>query len=718
MNLSADAKIFAGFALALISVVAAALLVEVYRVDAKLAFSILVILVGLSCILTYLLVRRNLARARDVEEELRSAGKFLDSIVDEVPAMIFMKDAVHLRFVRFNKAGEELTGFNRSELLGKNDYDLFPKDEADFFTAKDREVLREKKLLDIPEEPIKTKHQGTRILHTRKIALLGEHGEPQYLLGVSEDITDRKRSEEALRKAQGDLEIRIENRTAELKRANEALQRSEGHYRLLFEGNPLPMWVYDFETLAFLAVNDAAIRQYGYSRSEFLSMTIKDIRPREDVPRLLENLSRIPREFEGATEWRHRKKDGTVIDVEITSHQIAFAGRTARLVLTQDITERKKGDEARARMSAIVESSDDAVMAKTLGGIITNWNPGAERLFGYSAAEAIGKPMLMLIPRNRVEEESDILSRIGRGERVSSFDTVRIRKDGKEVHVSAAVSPIRDVSGTIIGASTIARDISGRIALASENARLYEEAQRLNEELERRVEERTAQLEVANRELEAFSYSVSHDLRAPLRSIDGFSQAIHDEYAERVDAKGKEYLQRVRSAAQKMAQLIDDLLNLSRVTRAEMHIETVDLSAMARAITDELLRLEPGRNVELRIPPGITAKGDTRLLYVVMNNLLDNAWKYTGKQGHATIEFGVLKDGEKPAYFIRDDGAGFDMKYADKLFGAFQRLHRIVEFPGTGIGLATVQRIIHRHGGRVWAEGEVDKGATFYFTLG
>ena len=225
------------------------------------------------------------------------------------------------------------------------------------------------------------------------------------------------------------------------------------------------------------------------------------------------------------------------------------------------------------------------------------------------------------------------------------------------------------------------------------------------------------QLTQANKELEAFSYSVSHDLRAPLRSIDVFSKALLEDCGDKLDSHGKDHLQRVRMATQRMAQLIDDMLNLSRVTRSEMKRDMVNLSELTKAIVAELKRTEPERQIDFAIAQDVVVKGDARLLRVVLENLLGNAWKYTGKHSHARIEFGLTQQNGRPVYFVRDDGAGFDTAYADKLFGAFQRLHSVTEFEGTGIGLATVQRIIHRHGGRVWAEGAVEQGATFYFTL-
>jgi signal transduction histidine kinase len=250
-------------------------------------------------------------------------------------------------------------------------------------------------------------------------------------------------------------------------------------------------------------------------------------------------------------------------------------------------------------------------------------------------------------------------------------------------------------------------------AIALDNAALLEEQQTLV----RRLHRRTAQLESTNKELEAFSYSVSHDLRAPLRSIDGFSLALLEDYGDRLDANGQDYLQRVRAATQRMGQLIDDLLSLARVTRSELHHEHVDLSVLTATIADELQRAHPDRQVEVIIAPGLVAHADARLLHVMLENLLGNAWKFTVKRPCATIEFGAVPCDGRVAYFVRDNGAGFDMAYADKLFGAFQRLHAMTEFSGTGVGLATVQRIVHRHGGRVWAEGAVEQGATFYFTL-
>ncbi len=249
-------------------------------------------------------------------------------------------------------------------------------------------------------------------------------------------------------------------------------------------------------------------------------------------------------------------------------------------------------------------------------------------------------------------------------------------------------------------------------------AQRTEEIRRLNEELERRVEERTGELATANKELEAFSYSVSHDLRAPLRAIDGFSKALLEEYGEKLDEQGCHHLQRVRAGTQKMSGLIDDLLDLSRVSRTVPRKVSISLTELARGVVAELQNREPARNVAIEIADGLNARGDARLITIVLVNLLGNAWKYSAKRSEARIAFGQENKGNETAFFVRDNGAGFDMAYAGKLFAPFQRLHRDSEFEGTGIGLATVERIISRHGGRIWAEAAVDEGATFYFTLG
>jgi signal transduction histidine kinase len=257
-----------------------------------------------------------------------------------------------------------------------------------------------------------------------------------------------------------------------------------------------------------------------------------------------------------------------------------------------------------------------------------------------------------------------------------------------------------------------------------ERKQAEEELQKAYKEVEKRVGERTAELAqsnaelaVVNEELEAFSYSVSHDLRAPLRSINGFSQALLKDYTDRLDEQGREYLQRVRSATKRMGMLIDDLLSLSSITQTEMRHETVDLSALTQSIANEFQETQPEREVTFVIAPGVTANGDIHLLRILLENLLGNACKFTGDRLNARIEFGVTQIDDKKTFFVRDNGAGFDMKYADKLFVPFRRLHSQDEFPGTGIGLAMVQRIVYRHGGQVWAEGKPEEGATFYFKL-
>ena len=258
-------------------------------------------------------------------------------------------------------------------------------------------------------------------------------------------------------------------------------------------------------------------------------------------------------------------------------------------------------------------------------------------------------------------------------------------------------------------------------AVASWFLALYWEERRAAEAQMKALNERlardNAELDALNRELESFSYSVSHDLRAPLRAIDGFSQALNEDYSDRLDEEGLGYLKRVRQAAQRMGMLIDDLLRLAHVTRTEVAREDVDLTDMAGKVLQELQRTEPQRHVVSKIMPGLKALADARLMRVVLDNLLGNAWKFTTRRDNAQIEFGVESVGGERAFYVRDNGAGFDMAYATKLFGAFQRLHDAAQFPGTGVGLATVQRVVRKHGGRIWAEAKPNEGATFYFTL-
>jgi signal transduction histidine kinase len=281
---------------------------------------------------------------------------------------------------------------------------------------------------------------------------------------------------------------------------------------------------------------------------------------------------------------------------------------------------------------------------------------------------------------------------------------------GQKKIVLNYTAPVLDDKGKIQGAIVVNQDIT--VLKQAE-----EEIRKLNEELEKRVKDRTIQLEAVNIELQSFAYSISHDFRAPLRALNAFSASLIEEYADQLDEQGRHYLNRINKASLYMSDLVDDLLKLSRITRSEMKPQVVDISQVAEEIIHDLQEAEHARRVKVVIAPDLTTKGDFPLLKVALENLIENAWKFSSKEAQAEIEAGRITTDSEEVFFVRDNGVGFDMAYSKNLFGAFQRLHGVDEFPGTGIGLATVQRIINRHGGRIWAESEVGKGATFFFTL-
>lgn len=344
----------------------------------------------------------------------------------------------------------------------------------------------------------------------------------------------------------------------------------------------------------------------------------------------------------------------------------------------------------------------DMVCIAGFDGYFKRINPSWEKVLGFDSEELLCKPYIEFVHPEDRQSTSAQAQKISQGAAVLSFENRYRCKDGSYRWLLWNAAPFTEEK--LIYAA--ARDIT-------ERKRAEQEIQSLNASLDQRVVE----LGLLNNELEAFSYSVSHDLRAPLRAVDGFSQLLLEDHARSLNEEGRDYLQRIRKGCQRMGILIDDLLKLARIVRQEFIREEVDLSAMAGAVAQQLQKVEPGRRVEFVIQDGIQTQGDAGLLRVALENLLGNAWKFTGKKEEARIEFGAERRDGLTAYFIRDNGAGFDMAYVEKLFGAFQRLHSVSEFPGTGIGLATVQRVIRRHGGRLWAEGEVGKGAAFYFTL-
>ncbi|MGZ4098889.1 MAG: PAS domain-containing sensor histidine kinase, partial [Bacteroidia bacterium] len=491
-----------------------------------------------------------LVASREAEAEqlkkVEDAGKFLDNILENIPNLVFVRDAKELRYLRVNKAVEAFLGLKKEQLLGKSNYDIFPKTEADKYSNKDQEALLHIGVTDIPEELVNTKF-GPRWLHTKKMPIV-ENGKVVYLLSISEDITQRKKNE------------------AKLKENEERL-------RILIEG----------------------IRDYSI----------------------------------------------IMVDPQ---------------------------------------------------GYVLNWNSGAEKIKGYKAEEIMGKHISTFYTKEDVESGKPMLNlemakQLGRYEDAS----LRVRKDGTTFWADVIFTPLYNDKHELTGFSKITRDTTER-KIAEDKVK------QLNRELSHSVK----QLENSNKELEAFSYSVSHDLRAPLRAIHGYTKILEEEYISKLDDDAKTMMESVMANAKKMGQLIDDLLAFSRLGKKEIEKKEINIEELVTVVIAELKKSTAVR-AEIIIHPMPKAFADPNLLHQVIMNLLSNAVKYSSLVEKPVVEIGGYEEEDETIYYIKDNGAGFDMKYYNKLFGIFQRLHDAGEFEGTGVGLALVKRILVRHDGRVWA---------------
>jgi PAS domain S-box-containing protein len=501
----------------------------------------------------------------------------------------------------------------------------------------------------------------------------------------------------------------------EIERAHQEdeIRHSEARFRVLLDSAPDAVVIVDKEARIQM-LNNQTEHWFGYTREQLIGQPIEILIPERARhahisyrAHFLEDPSTRPM---GANlEITGRRCDGTEFPVEVSLSPAKFGDEIWVTAIVHNVTARKEIEAARllaqTRLSELVSNLPVGVF-RILGKDIAHFrevNPAMLEIFGARSQEELLRSSLQSL----FYETKDwmIYQEYVKGNfRMHTLDLHFRRLDGRDFFGSLTIASNHNGDERVIDG--ILEDISERKSQS-------EHIQTLNEHLANR----TAELEILNRELEAFSYSVSHDLRAPLRAMDGFSSTLLKDYGDKLDERGRDRLQRVRCAAQKMANLIDDLLNLSRVSRAELNRETVDLSSLAREICSDLQLTDSSRQVKCHIQPNLETIGDRRLLGIVFTNLLNNAWKFTGQKNSPYVEVGRQDDGDEPVFFVRDNGAGFDMAYADKLFGAFQRLHDASEFPGTGIGLATVQRIIHKHGGRIWAESQVGTGTTFYFTL-
>lgn len=648
--------------------------------------------------------------------DLRSRwGRILDNSFDE----IYIFSAEDYRFIHVSRGALRNLGYSIQEMTRLTPLDLKPGIDLPQFERLISPLREGRRELVVFETHHRRKDGSLYPVEVR-LQLAAEET-PEVFIAIILDITERKRSESALKE-------------------------SERRYHTLAQVSPVGIFRTDVDGNC-IYVNERWCELAGMDGNQALGEGWAAALHPDDRERLFAEwygAAREKRPFRA--ECRFRRPDGTITwllaqaaaERDEQGEVIGYVGTIT------DITTRKRTENAIHQIAAGVSADTgrrffrqmvlslaqlfdadhafigllekegratiDTLAVCSHGGIVDNFSYKIE---GTPCAEIIGRGTRMYLDHvQRLFPDASLLAEL---DAESFIGTPLFDSAGQPMGLVAILDSKPMVETEQMG--LVLEIFTVRIAAEIERMRAETLVRNQRDHLEELVKGRTAELMRANKELEAFSYSVSHDLRSPLRAIDGFAHALLEDYSKVLDDTGKDYLNRVRAASQRMGRLIDDLLELSRVGRSEFQRAAVRLDLMAREIVAKLEEADPGHKVEVSIAPDMRAQGDRRLLRIVLDNLLGNAWKYTRKTESARIEFGLKEDGAEKVFFVRDNGAGFDMQYADKLFGAFQRLHKPEEFQGSGIGLATVERIVHRHGGRVWAESEPGKGAVFCFTL-
>ena len=634
----------------------------------------------------------DITKRKKAEEALEETNKHLESLLDHTHMLVAYLDP-QFNFIRVNRAYAQADERESSFFPGKNHFDLYPNQENEEIFRRVVETGKPYFAYAKPFEYAEHPERGVTYWDWSLIPIKDPADVVVSLALTIVNVTEQKQADLQLQKTAHNLHERLKEIDC-LYAISNILEKSDipleemllGIVELIPSG-----WQYPEITCARITINDRIFKTNNFSQTIWKQSS--------DITVYGNQVGTLEVYY---LEEKTEKDEGPFIQEERNLIN-AIAKRLGK------VAERKRAEESlresEEKFRTLAEQSPNMIFINKRGRV-TYANKKCEEIMGYKREEFYSPDFdfFMLIAPESKELIRGNFSRHSKGQDVTPCEYTLITKGGRRLEAILATKLISyEGENAILGTVT---DIT-------ERKRAEKEIKKLNESLKLQTEE----LAAANKELESFSYSVSHDLRAPLRTIDGFSRALLQDYGDKLDEGGKDYLQRVRVGTQQMRQLIDDLLNLTLAIRTQIRREETNLSELAQRIAADLEKSQPEREVQFIIQEGVFAHGDPKLLQDMLANLLNNAWKFTEKHSRARIEFGVTQKEEQTVYFVRDDGSGFNMTYVDKLFIPFQRLHSADEFSGDGIGLAIVKRIINRHGGRIWAEGKVEKGATFYFTL-